>query len=401
MCFDLPCTVLVYLYLLTLPPPQLTSLFTMNQQLEEIRKKTPLEPTDPQFNDTVGLLNEQVAQNTEPETAALAATILGEWGVPVTVSVDEKQLEIVCRRLYEQLKDLFTSSGAKDRKERFKNVAGFSLSTEDDSKYSKASTGALIQLIHLSGTSKQLAQTYISFIFPAVLNLCDYHEPSVKIISAQCILALCNNNGNYRDLVRQMRLSQVFWDALQPHLSFLPPSTEEKVAAPLQEITYQALTPLYLMMRQGSAEEPKLKDLTLLDELLQQVVRGLDLSYIRTVKTLLHALDGIVDLFGKYVASYVEELVVAWTPIMEDPFATADLSLLETCGNSILHFLQTVPEATVERHALEVARITAIALTNVRKEEKGKRDSAERAMMDIFDKLVTVRPDIEAIRDFS
>ncbi|KAG5369205.1 hypothetical protein CJU90_2655 [Yarrowia sp. C11] len=369
-------------------------------QLEELRK-TPLTPADPQFNEAVEQLNHQVAQSTDPETAALAATTLGEWGVPVSAPVDDKQLENVCRRLYEQLKDLFTSSGARDRKERFKNVAGFSLATEDDSKYSKTSTGALIQLIHLSGTSKQLAQTYISFIFPAVLNLCDYHEPSVKVISAQCILALCNPDGNYRELVRQMRLSQVFWDALQPHLSFLPPSTEESVAAPLQEVTYEALTPLYLMMRQGTPEEPTLKDLTLLDELLQQVVRGLDLSYIRTVKALLHALDGIVDLFGKYVASYVEELVVAWTPIMEDPFSTADLSLLQACGDSILHFLNTVPEATVERHALEVARITAIAAANVRKEEKGKRDNAERVMMDIFDKLIAVRPDIVAIRDFS
>ncbi|RDW23743.1 hypothetical protein B0I71DRAFT_135443 [Yarrowia lipolytica] len=372
----------------------------MNQQLEEIRK-TPPAQTDPQFNDTVELLNRHVAQSTEPETAVLAATILGELGVPVTVQMNDKQLETVSRRLYEQLRDLFTSSGAKDRKERFKNVAGFSLSTEDEAKYSKASTGALIQLIHLSGASKQLAQTYISFIFPAVLNLCDYHEPSVKITGAQCVLALCNPDGSYRALVRQMRLAQVFWDALQPHLSFLPPSTEETVAAPLQQVTYEALTPLYLMMRQGTPAEPTLKDLTLLDELLQQVVRGLDLSYIRTVKTLLHALDGIVDLFGKYAASYVEELVVAWTPIMEDPFATADLSLLETCGNTILHFLKTVSVATVKRHALEVARITAIALANVRKEEKGKRESAESVMMDVFDKLVAVRPDIVAIRDFS
>ncbi|KAG5354620.1 hypothetical protein CJU89_6394 [Yarrowia sp. B02] len=366
----------------------------MSPQVQEIQQ---LDPSDPQFNFTVEQLNEQVAHSADPETAAQAASTLGN--IPVTAQMDDQQRKTVCRRLYEQLRDLFTSSVARDRKERFKNVAGFTLPTEDDSKYSKASTGALIQLIHLSSASKELAQTYISFIFPAVLNLCDYHDPSVKIVSAQCILALCDDTGSYRALVKQMRLAQVFWDALQPHLSFLPPSTDEKVAAPLQECTYQALTPLYLMMRQGTQDDPTLKDLTLLDELLQQVVRGLDLSYIRTVKALLHALNGIVDLFGKYVASYVEELVTAWTPILEDPFATADVSLLEACGNSILHFLKTVPEATVERHALEVARVTAIALTNVRKEEKGKRDSAERVMNDVFDQLVAARPDIVAIRD--
>lgn len=366
--------------------------------LAEIRQN-PLTPEDPQFAQTVANLNLQVETDSQPETAALAATILAEWGLPVTAQLSEKQRENVCRELYNQLKDLFTSSGAKDRKERFKNVAGFTLPSEDDSKYSNASTGALVQLIHLSGESKELAQIYISFIFPAVLNLCDYHDPSVKIAGAECILALCEGD-NYRALVKQMRLSQVFWDALQPHLSFLPPSTEEKVAVPLQQITYKALTPLYLMMKQGTTSEPTLKDLTLLDELLQQVVRGLDLSYIRTVKTLLTALNGIVDLFGKYVASYSGELVVAWTPIMEDPFATADLSLLEACGESILHFLRTVPSSTVERHALEVARITAIALGNVRKEEIEKREAAEKVMMEVFDVLIAVQPDIVAIRDF-
>lgn len=361
-----------------------------SQQIQELRQQKP-KWTDTQFAAAVDSLNQEIARN-DPTTAALAVATLGEWDVQVTAEMDDLMVQSVCKELFEQLKSLFTSKASKDRKERFKSVAGFTLSSEDEDKYSKASTGALIQLILLSGRSKQLAHTYISFIFPAVLNLCDFHEAEVKVQGSKCVEALCCNS--YRDLVKQMRLATVFWEALQPHLSFLPPSTEESIAVPLMETTYAALTKLYVMMKQGT-ETPTLPDLKLLDELLQSVIRGLDLSYIRTVKALLRALNSIVDLFGKYIASYTTELIIAWTPIMEDPFSTADLSLMKECAKSILHVLNIVPETTITRHALELALITGKAVVNVRKEEAG--GEADKLLMDIFDTLVKASPDVSAI----
>lgn len=90
-------------------------------------------------------------------------------------------------------------------------------------------------------------QTRWSFFVPCILNVLDFHEPAYKRKGAELVTALADNVP--ATFFRNTGVAPVFWDALSPALSFVPPSTPAVVAVPLAQAAFGAMMALsYLSM---------------------------------------------------------------------------------------------------------------------------------------------------------
>ncbi|VVT49332.1 uncharacterized protein SAPINGB_P002218 [Magnusiomyces paraingens] len=89
---------------------------------------------------------------------------------------------------------------------------------------------------------KSTTQTQWSFFVPCVLNIIDYHNPAYKCKGADLLVLLIDSVSE--DFFKKTGVATVFWEALKPSLTFLPPSTPISIAVPLSKSTFEAMIKL-------------------------------------------------------------------------------------------------------------------------------------------------------------
>lgn len=181
----------------------------------------------------------------------------------------------------------------------------------------------LLEVFISYSTSSEL-QTSWSFIVPCVLNIVDDHNPGIKRKGADLVEELVQKTDS--SFFKQTGVAPVFWSALEPALSYLPPSTPATVSIPLARSTYHAMMALSYVSTEPSHQ--------LHHRYFQEgILTGISHAH-NHVAALVNFLEITVDLVLNHMKAYttphLKSLVAIVTGTLCDPFVTFSEKLVST-----------------------------------------------------------------------
>ncbi|KAA8910760.1 hypothetical protein FN846DRAFT_507144 [Sphaerosporella brunnea] len=233
-------------------------------------------------------------------------------------------------------------------------------------------------------------------LIPPVLTLLDSTMSSVKTRAVGMITLLLQRleeDECTRSLLQRTGLAPVFWDAVLPCLSYLPPLTPASEAVPLLRAAYACLLAL-ARVRERKDSKKKAK---LLDALVREgFLRGLSFAgeNVLVVLVLVEALATVVDEMGVWTVRHLQNVLPALTEILASPFGDTFPPLLLAATKT----LQTLVRncwVRFEAYVPELLRGVAVCWKRINQSEsteKPQLEQVEKELVNLVDmcRVVTV-----------
>lgn len=191
-------------------------------------------------------------------------------------------------------------------------------------------------------------QSQWSFFVPCILNILDYHEPAYKRKGSDLLSTLIDSVAPH--FFKNTGVFSVFWDALKPALTFIPPSTPAVISVPLSQSVFEAMMKLsYLSMPRNKTNDnsPGTKTSFALQEeyLLGGVFKGVSQSY-RSIPMMIQLLKATNVLLSEhlkiYATPYTKNLVAIITGCLGDPFIVYSTELMTEVLNLLKTLIRTL-----------------------------------------------------------
>lgn len=223
----------------------------------------------------------------------------------------------------------------------------FFMNTSDSGDIWKTTKPYLVSLLEIylhkcSIISTTKVQSQWSFFVPCILNIIDYHDPAYKRKGADLLIALADRVSPH--FFKNTGVFSVFWDALKPALTFLPPSTPSEIAVPLSQSVFEAMIKLsYLSRPDNSKPSAKMKTShELQEELLHDgIFHGISHAF-RSMPMMIQFVKETDVLVGQklktYATPHLNPLIAIITGNLCDPFISFSTELTM----AVIQLLQTV-----------------------------------------------------------
>ncbi|KAF8243493.1 hypothetical protein K440DRAFT_637271 [Wilcoxina mikolae CBS 423.85] len=209
-------------------------------------------------------------------------------------------------------------------------------------------------------------------LIPPILTLIDSTLSSVKTRAIGMITLLLQRLEEIdatRTLLQRTGLAPVFWDAVLPCLSYLPPLTPTPESVPLLKAAYTCLLPL------ARARETNLrKRSALLDILVREgFLRGLAFAdeHVLVIVVMVSALSQIVEEMGVWAVRHLKSVVPALAEILANPFGDTFPPLLVEAAKTLKVVVRTC-WPRMREYVAEVMRGVAMCWGRIYDEEEDK-----------------------------
>ncbi|CAN6662447.1 hypothetical protein TRVA0_034S00562 [Trichomonascus vanleenenianus] len=190
-------------------------------------------------------------------------------------------------------------------------------------------------------------QEHWAFVTPAVLNIADHHNASIKAKGCAYIEVLLRRVD--RAFFAATGLEPVFWDAVTPSLSYLPPSTPQPVSL---KLICQAIEALFAIC--DTMADPSRR----YNEMMRTAVfKGMAYGgeKIALAELLLEVCRRLITRMGIQACIHLKQLVVIFNGVLMDPFGSAYPPLIESvCNTLILVYTNCWPR--IDGYKYDIAR---------------------------------------------
>lgn len=174
-------------------------------------------------------------------------------------------------------------------------------------------------------------------LIPPILTLIDSTISSVKTRTIDMIASLLqrlDESDGTRTLLKRTGLAPVFWDSVLPCLSYLPPLTPTREAAPLQRAAYKCLRVL------AHAREPKdaRKRSQLLDAVIREgFLRGQAFAgeHVLLAVVMVEELADVIEAMGIWSVRHLNTVIPALAGILASPFGDVYPPLLIAAARTL------------------------------------------------------------------
>lgn len=184
-----------------------------------------------------------------------------------------------------------------------------------------------------------------SFFVPCILNIIDYHNPAYKRKGADLLVCLIDSVSP--EFFKNTGVCSIFWSALKPSLTFLPPGTPTSIAVPLSHSTFKAMIKLSYLTLDSKKDPAVLPGSKKLQEeyLTEGIFRGVSHSH-KSVDMMMVFINStgtlVLEHLQSYATPHLKHLVAIVTGVLGDPFIVYAPALFNASINLVKTLIKTL-----------------------------------------------------------
>lgn len=211
-------------------------------------------------------------------------------------------------------------------------------------------------------------------LIPPLLTLIDSIDSPTKVRAISMLTAFLQRlteTPTTRTLLERTGLVPVFWDAVMPCLSSLPPLTPTAHSIPLLRASYGCL----LFLTRAREKANIRKRVELLDQLVRDgFLRGVKFAddNVHVVTVMTEKLERIIEEMGIWAVKHLKSIVPALADILSSPFGYAFPPLL-TAAARTLSVVILVCWPRMDAYVAEIVRAVAVCWGRIVEEERSGR----------------------------
>jgi hypothetical protein len=233
-------------------------------------------------------------------------------------------------------------------------------------------------------------ETAWSLLIPPILTLIDSTLSSVKTRAIGMITLLLQRleeTDETRTLLQRTGLAPVFWDAVLPCLSYLPPLTPTPESVPLLKAAYTCLLSLARAREVNARKRSALLDILVREGFL----RGLSFAdeHILVIVVIVSALSQIVEEMGVWAVRHLKSIVPALSEILANPFGHTFPPLLVEAAKTIKVVVRTC-WPRMREYVAEVMRGVAMCWGRIYEEDIKEMEGVKENLRAVVEVLRAV-----------